>query len=259
MARGRRNINDRLFTARGRSTAETIAGAEIRRRRRQIRSWVLLVVAVVAVLLGIHFLRRFGKKREIKLTPLDCPASQNVMPFRDGLLYYDGANIHHLASDGSSRWTFPAGTDIEFDAGPDHLAIWSGSQLFLVDGNQYLDEYSLRYPRKNRQVTEETESEFAEMDEAEKERQLAEQRREAYDPFSRERSGAWLAEILRGRGQISAAELPIRTQDDLLMTLSAAAYAQENGLRIQVEDGFTETEEFLLRNFTIRKEGDAGT
>ena len=135
MAKSVRNINPHLFRSRGRGTAENRGRLDETRRRRQIRSWVILVIAVVAVLLGIHFLRRFGKKREIKLTSLSCPANQSVTPFRDGLLYYDGASIHHLASNGSTRWSFPAGSDVEFSAGPTHLAIWSGSQLFLVDEN----------------------------------------------------------------------------------------------------------------------------
>ena len=135
MARGIRNINDRLFRTRGRSDPEVGNRQSENRRRRQIRSWIILVIAVVAVSLGIYYLRRFGKKREIKLTTLDCPANQTVMPFRDGLLYYDGTNIHHLSSEGSARWTFPAGSDVEFAAGPTHLAIWTGTQLFLVDEN----------------------------------------------------------------------------------------------------------------------------
>ena len=126
------SINTR-FRGRSRGSADPPIRPDAGRRRRQIRSWIILVIAVVAVLLGIHFLKRFGKKREVKLTPLSCPANQSVTPFRDGLLYYDGASIHHLASDGSTRWSFPAGSDIEFSAGPSHLAIWSGSQLFLVD------------------------------------------------------------------------------------------------------------------------------
>jgi hypothetical protein len=31
------------------------------------------------------------------------------------------------------RWSFPAGSDVKFAVGPTHLALWSGTQLFLVD------------------------------------------------------------------------------------------------------------------------------
>ena len=128
MARGNQNINDQLFRTRGRNAAET-------RERRQIRSWIILVSVVLAVVLGIHFLGRYGKGKEISMSKLPCYANQNVTPFRDGLLYYDGASIHHLSSSGTIRWSFPAGNDVKFSVGPTHMALWSGTQLFLVDRN----------------------------------------------------------------------------------------------------------------------------
>jgi len=141
MARGNQGINDQLFRTRGRNAAEERqTGEEIRRRR--IRSWIILVCIVLAVLLGIHFLRRYGRGKEISMTQLPCYASQNVTPFRDGLVYYDGASLHHLSSSGMIRWSFPAGANIQFAVGPSHLAIWSGTQLYLVDkdGNATYNE-----------------------------------------------------------------------------------------------------------------------
>ena len=132
MARGNQNINDQLYRTRSRNAAETRESAEDIRRR-QIRSWIILVSVVLAVVLGIHFLGRYGKGKEIGMSKLPCYSNQNVTPFRDGLVYYDGASIHHLSSSGTIRWSFPAGTDVKFAVGPAHLAIWSGTQLFLVD------------------------------------------------------------------------------------------------------------------------------
>ena len=132
MARGNQNINDQLYRTRSRNAAETRESAEDIRRR-QIRSWIILVSVVLAVVLGIHFLGRYGKGKEIGMSKLPCYSNQNVTPFRDGLVYYDGASIHHLSSAGTIRWSFPAGSDVKFAVGPAHLAIWSGTQLFLVD------------------------------------------------------------------------------------------------------------------------------
>ncbi len=132
MARGSQNINDQLFRTRGRNAAETRESAEDIRRR-QIRSWIILVSVVLAVVLGIHFLGRYGKGKEISMSKLPCYSNQNVTPFRDGMVYYDGASIHHLSSSGMIRWSFPAGSDVKFNVGPTHMAIWSGTQLFLVD------------------------------------------------------------------------------------------------------------------------------
>ena len=141
MARGTQNMNDQLFRTRGRNAAEPRETQEDIRRR-QIRSWLILVCVVLAVVLGIHFLGRYGKGKEIGMAKLPCYAYQNVTPFRDGLVYYDGASIHHLNSSGMIRWSFPAGSEIKFAVGPTHLAIWSGTQLFLVDkdGNATYNE-----------------------------------------------------------------------------------------------------------------------
>jgi len=142
MARDNQNLNDQLYRTRSRNAAEDRTPNPDRTRRRQIRSWIILVAIVVLVLLGIHFLGRFGRTKEISATLLPCYSNQNVTPFRDGIIYYDGLSLHHLSSGGTIRWSFPAGNEASFSVGPGSLAVWSGSQLFLVDqdGNATYNE-----------------------------------------------------------------------------------------------------------------------
>ena len=141
MAR-QRNSTDQLQRRQSRNAAAERQITQERVRKRQIRSWIILVGGVLAAVLGIHFLRGYGKGKEITLSRLPCYSNQSVTPFRDGLVYYDGASLHHLSSGGTIRWSFPAGSDIRFSVGPTHLAIWSGRQLFLVDsaGNATYNE-----------------------------------------------------------------------------------------------------------------------
>lgn len=131
----RQNSNDQLQRRQSRNAAAERQINQETVRKRQIRSWIILVAVVLAAVLGVHFLRGYGKGKEIGLTSLPCYSNQSVMPFRDGLVYYDGVSIHHLASTGTIRWSFPAGSDIRFNVGPSHMAVWSGRQLFLVDRN----------------------------------------------------------------------------------------------------------------------------
>ena len=131
----RQNMNDQLQR---RQSRNAVAERQINReqvRKRQIRSWTILVAVVLAAVLGVHFLQGYGKGKEIGISRLPCYSNQSVTPFRDGMVYYDGASIHHLSSGGTIRWSFPAGTDVNFSVGPTHLAIWSGRQLYLVDRN----------------------------------------------------------------------------------------------------------------------------
>ena len=131
----RQNSNDQLQRRQSRNAAAERQINQETVRKRQIRSWIILVAVVLAAVLGVHFLRGYGKGKEIGLTSLPCYSNQSVTPFRDGLVYYDGVSIHHLASTGTIRWSFPAGSDIRFSVGPTHMAVWSGRQLFLVDRN----------------------------------------------------------------------------------------------------------------------------
>lgn len=140
MARNQRNqrAGDSLYRSRSRNAAGAPrpmdeAGKE-ERRRRQIRSWIIVVTVIVAVLIGYRFLRG-GGTREAAASKLPCYAGQSVTPFGDGILYYDGASLHCLSSAGTIRWSFPAGAEAYFYAGPTHVAIWSGMQMYLVDQN----------------------------------------------------------------------------------------------------------------------------
>ena len=136
MAKGNPGNHDSLYRSRSRNAAEkTPPVSQETLRRRQIRSWVILVCAVLAAVLGVRFLRGYGKGREISLARLPCYSNQSVKPFRDGLVYYDGMSIHHLSSGGTIRWSFPAGTDVKFSVGGTHLAVWNGRQMILVDRN----------------------------------------------------------------------------------------------------------------------------
>ena len=131
----RQNSNDQLQRRQSRNAAAERLINQEAIRKRQIRSWIILVGAVLAIVLGFHFLRGYGRGKEIGLVTLPCYSNQSVTPFRDGMVYYDGVSIHHLSSGGTIRWSFPAGSDIRFSTGPTHLAVWSGRQLFLVDRN----------------------------------------------------------------------------------------------------------------------------
>ena len=131
----RQNSNDQLQRRQSRNAAAERLITQEEIRQRQIRSWIILVGAVLAIVLGFHFLRGYGRGKEIGLVTLPCYSNQSVTPFRDGMVYYDGVSIHHLSSGGTIRWSFPAGSDIRFSTGPTHLAVWSGRQLFLVDRN----------------------------------------------------------------------------------------------------------------------------
>ncbi|MBQ3705215.1 MAG: hypothetical protein II888_02065 [Clostridia bacterium] len=133
MARARNPQSDQLVRSQRRNSSQR-PQTQSPKRGRQIRGWIILVTAVVAVLLGIRFLRQ-TTARETDAAKLPCYANQDVTPFGESILYYDGAYLHCLSSTGVIRWSFPAGGEASFYAGPRHVAIWSGMQMYLVDAN----------------------------------------------------------------------------------------------------------------------------
>ncbi len=128
------------------------------------------------------------------------------------------------------------------------------SGLFLLDRNEFLDRNSIRFPRKAQTVQNET---FAVLEEASPE-ELEEARailaREAYNPYTKENMKVYLERVMAGRARISSDELPMESRRDLLCALSAAAYGEENGYAIRVQEGYVEAHGLILRRFDIVKE-----
>lgn len=126
--------------------------------------------------------------------------------------------------------------------------------LFLLDRNEFIDMASLRYPRKQQQIRKTTVTDIEEMTEEQVEEARQAQKKEAYNPYSREKMKAYVELLMGGQEFIDSAHIPIRSKNDILASLSAVAYSGENGYVVELEEGYMETEQMLLRNFTIRKE-----
>lgn len=126
--------------------------------------------------------------------------------------------------------------------------------LFLLDRNEFIDMASLRYPRKQQQIRKTTVADIEEMTEEQVEEARQAQKKEAYNPYSREKMKAYVEQLMGGQEFIDSAHIPIRSKNDILASLSAVAYSGENGYVVELEEGYMETDQMLLRNFTIRKE-----
>ena len=122
-------------TGRGASPYDNrIAAAQ--RRRRLIRNVILLVtLAAIAAAVVLLLVNPGKSSNEVGATRLTCYADQDVTPFGDNLLYYDGASIHCLADSGAIRWSFSVGSNASFHCSDNCLVIWQGNQLYIVDSS----------------------------------------------------------------------------------------------------------------------------
>ena len=102
-------------------------------RQRMIRAWVILLGIILAAVLIFSGLRYVGGRTAATATQIPCLASQQVTPFGEYVLYYDGVSIHCLTDTGAVRWSFQIGGGADFAVGGRTLAAWVGDQLYLVD------------------------------------------------------------------------------------------------------------------------------
>lgn len=128
--------------------------------------------------------------------------------------------------------------------------------LFSLERNEFLDTGSLRFPRKAQTVRRETSVELEEMTEEDIQKAKEALEREAYNPFSKERMKAYLDTVMGQRRNLDCEGLPMESKRDLLSSLSAVAYGQENGYVISTMEGYLETNGMILRRFQITKEDE---
>lgn len=134
---------------------------------------------------------------------------------------------------------------------PDEMRV-----LFLLDRNEFIDEGSIRFPRKAQTIRKGTFADLEEMTEEDLEKARKTYEREAYNPYSKEKMKVYLENIMGEQTSITSDKLPMESKRDLLCALSATAYGEENGYVIQPKDGYVETNGMILRRFEIVKGGN---
>ena len=98
----------------------------------------LLFVLVVLAVRGVFG----GSNRSVSAVKLRCVATQDVTPFRDEILYYDGTTLYCLRANGSEHWSYPLGSNAFFTCSDSVVAAWAGTQLHIIDrdGNSTYNE-----------------------------------------------------------------------------------------------------------------------
>ena len=135
----------------------------------------------------------------------------------------------------------------------EELPIEMGS-LFSLERNEFVDTGSLRFPRKAQNIRKETCVELEEMTEEDIQKTREAQEREAYNPYSKEKMKVYLDTLMKQKKSLDSELLPMESKRDLLSSLSAVAYGEENGYVISPMEGYMETNGMILRRFQITKE-----
>ena len=108
------------------------------------RRWGILAALALLILLIVLALRGVfgGSNRSVSAVKLRCLASQDVTPFGDEILYYDGLTLYCLRANGYEHWSYPLGQDASFSCSDTVVAAWTGTQLHIIDrdGNATYNE-----------------------------------------------------------------------------------------------------------------------
>ncbi len=96
---------------------------------------VILAAALTAILVVAVMYALNGNTREGigRITRIGATLSQNVSPFGDSVIFYDGTTLHCVAATGGNEWIYQIGTNADYDATEKRIVAWSGNDLYILN------------------------------------------------------------------------------------------------------------------------------
>ena len=96
---------------------------------------VILAAALTAILVVAVMYALNGNTREDigKIARIGATLSQNVSPFGDSVIFYDGTTLHCVAATGGNEWSYQIGTNADYDATEKRIVAWSGNDLYILN------------------------------------------------------------------------------------------------------------------------------
>lgn len=125
------------------------------------------------------------------------------------------------------------------------------SELMCIYQNKYIDILSIQQPRTRRRVQKQsvTEIDSLTQDDIDEMRRLHE--KEARNPYSKKITKQYIRDLIGNKKTVRSEDVPLNSKEDLLMILSSVAYAEENGFKVEQEDGYFERNKMILKSFSI--------
>lgn len=96
----------------------------------------LIALAALAAIIAIavaYALSGSGRESVGRVTRIGATLSQNVMPFGDSVIFYDGTTLHCVAATGGNEWSYQIGTNADYDATEQRIVAWSGNDLYILN------------------------------------------------------------------------------------------------------------------------------
>jgi len=90
-------------------------------------------LAAILVLVVSYALNSSGRETIGRVTRIGATLSQNIMPFGDSVIFYDGTTLHCVAATGGNEWSYQIGTNADYDATMERIVAWSGNDLYILN------------------------------------------------------------------------------------------------------------------------------
>ena len=111
----------------------------------------------------------------------------------------------------------------------------------------------MRYPGTSRKITQASASEAVELSDEDIAQAREQQRREAYNPYSKAAMKRYINNVMGEKTELRAEDIPVGNKSDVLAIMASAAYAEENGFLLDTGEQYIEKDGFVIRDFTIRR------
>ncbi|MGN0996601.1 MAG: hypothetical protein ACI4PG_06810, partial [Candidatus Ventricola sp.] len=112
---------------------------ESKKKKKKKRSGSMRILALLfalALMIAIsvaYALRDTGRADIGRTTRIGATLSQNVTPFGDSVVFYDGTTLHCVGATGGTQWSYQIGTNADYDATQDRIVAWSGNDLYILN------------------------------------------------------------------------------------------------------------------------------
>ena len=93
----------------------------------------LMAAALLLVAVIVYSLGSAGRSGVGRATRIGATLSQNVTPFGDSVIFYDGTTLHCVAATGGNEWSYQIGVNADYDATEQRVVAWSGNDLYILN------------------------------------------------------------------------------------------------------------------------------
>ena len=133
-----RNRNRKTYAPVGRAVSGPARINDEKKSRRNGRKRILVFLSIIAVLILAAFLfynlfYNRGRNGIGRVTRIGATLSQNLTPFGDKVVFYDGTTLHCVAASGGNEWSYQIGMNADYDATEQRIVAWSGNDLYILN------------------------------------------------------------------------------------------------------------------------------